>query len=360
MKLIYRAILTDSPIFIEREVRMAGIKFARGKQETLDNLPLTDGQLILIEDTPEWLFDMADENKNINRYHIRDQKTIELLNSYIESTDKKIDDLENTIDDFDIDIDEITIKKNKDGKLYVTGFIPDNDKGKPNGVASLDNTGKVPEDQLPSDIGYKEFTGTKKEFEDARDSGEIQDGMIVNIIDDYVSGDNPDEVVTSVNGKTGDVELSAEDVGALPDTTEIPSVVDELTSTSTTDALSANMGNELKEKIDTINTNLSNRLERIAYVSSQKATLTYYINKFNINLVVFKSDGQYNSNYIIYMALVSLVGNYSDALHVIPIVDHHDEFAVSITQSQESLSKITVTSDSYGSTKETIAVYKLI
>ena len=39
--------------------------------------------------------------------------------------------------------------------------------------------------------------------------------------------------VTSVNGKTGEVELSASDVGALPDTTKIPSTLSDLTADST-------------------------------------------------------------------------------------------------------------------------------
>ena len=42
----------------------------------------------------------------------------------------------------------------------------------------------------------------------------------------WINPDGQDDatLVTSVNGKTGDVELDAEDVGALPEDTPIPTV----------------------------------------------------------------------------------------------------------------------------------------
>ena len=43
-----------------------------------------------------------------------------------------------------------------------------------------------------------------------------------------IGGGGGDAPVTSVNNKTGDVQLSAEDVGALPDSTKIPTKVSEL------------------------------------------------------------------------------------------------------------------------------------
>ena len=45
----------------------------------------------------------------------------------------------------------------------------------------------------------------------------FKDNKLHQIAGNSNGGINPDEVVTSVNGKTGDVELSAEDVGALPE-----------------------------------------------------------------------------------------------------------------------------------------------
>lgn len=69
---------------------MSEIKFARGKSETLDTLPVADGQLILIEDIPEWLFDTADENGDLHRIRVRDQKTIDLLNVYIKENKEEM------------------------------------------------------------------------------------------------------------------------------------------------------------------------------------------------------------------------------------------------------------------------------
>jgi len=47
-----------------------------------------------------------------------------------------------------------------------------------------------------------------------------------------IVSNNPTNVVTSVNGKQGDVTLDASDVGALPDTTTIPSKTSQLTNDS--------------------------------------------------------------------------------------------------------------------------------
>lgn len=67
-------------------------------------------------------------------------------------------------------------------------IIPNTEKGVAEGVASLDEDGKVPKDQLPDDIGNKEFIGTTAEFEVAKSAGQIEEGMIVNITDDYQEG----------------------------------------------------------------------------------------------------------------------------------------------------------------------------
>ena len=54
--------------------------------------------------------------------------------------------------------------------------------------------------------------------------GQVTPESIGNAVDDYLT-ENPVEIpVDSVNGKTGEVELTAEDVGALPANTEIPTV----------------------------------------------------------------------------------------------------------------------------------------
>lgn len=48
----------------------------------------------------------------------------------------------------------------------------------------------------------------------------------------YGTGNEPPYPVTSVNGQTGDVELNADSVGALPSTTKIPSATSDLTNDS--------------------------------------------------------------------------------------------------------------------------------
>jgi hypothetical protein len=113
--------------------------------------------------------------------------------------------------------------------------------GQPNGVASLDNTGKVPTSQIPQmgDLNYQgtwnastntptltSSVGTKGYYYVVNVSGSTN----LNGITDWVVGDwavfngsiwqkiDNTDAVTSVNGQTGTVVLTYTDVGAAPAT----------------------------------------------------------------------------------------------------------------------------------------------
>ena len=125
--------------------------------------------------------------------------------------------------------------------VTVTGYIPTTDKGIANGVASLDGSGTVPVSQLPAAVlgalSYQgtwnastntptltSSTGTKGYYYVVNVAGSTN----LNGITDWVIGDwavyngsawqkvDNTDAVTSVNGYTGTVVLTAADVSAVP------------------------------------------------------------------------------------------------------------------------------------------------
>ena len=119
------------------------------------------------------------------------------------------------------------------------GAVPANTVGIAGGVASLDASGKVPAGQLPSiptrtsdltnDSGFitginaSDVTGALgyTPYNSTNPNGYVNATQAANAAP-----------VQSVNGNTGSVNLTAADVGALPDTTPIPSKTSDLTNDS--------------------------------------------------------------------------------------------------------------------------------
>lgn len=80
----------------------------------------------------------------------------------------------------------------------------------------------------PSDYVYTEteivrYSDLEERINQIEENG-ISDDVVTNAIEGYLEENPIDIPVDSVNGKTGAVELTAADVGALPDSTEIPSI----------------------------------------------------------------------------------------------------------------------------------------
>lgn len=124
--------------------------------------------------------------------------------------------------------------------------IDKTEKGASNGVATLDATGRVPYSQLPeSAMEYKgawdastntpslaDGTGTNGDFYVVSVAGTVNFGTrsVAFYVNDRVIYDGtndewerlPASDVRSVNGQSGDVTLTAADVGALPSSTVIP------------------------------------------------------------------------------------------------------------------------------------------
>ena len=132
--------------------------------------------------------------------------------------------------------------------LDTTSYIPTSQKGKANGVASLDSNGKVPTSQLPdSVVGSMEYRGTfdatsglnligleKGWYYICSKAGSNNPDGTTGPSDGYSVGDwavyngsttgwskiDNDGKVTSVNNKVGAVTLTYSDVGALASTTK--------------------------------------------------------------------------------------------------------------------------------------------
>ena len=125
--------------------------------------------------------------------------------------------------------------------VTVTGYIPTTDRGIANGVASLDGSGTVPVSQLPAAVlGALSYQGTWNASTNtptlASSTGTKGYYYVVNVagstnlngITDWVVGDwavyngsawqkiDNTDAVTSVNGYTGTVVLTAADVSAVP------------------------------------------------------------------------------------------------------------------------------------------------
>lgn len=75
------------------------------------------------------------------------------------------------------------------------------------------------------------FEGTEEEWLESL-RGTVDEEMVKEFIEDYLEENPIPAPVTSVNGKTGAVELSAEDVGALPESTSIPANTSDLKNDS--------------------------------------------------------------------------------------------------------------------------------
>ena len=80
-----------------------------------------------------------------------------------------------------------------------------------------------PEDYIYTDEEIHRWEELEARLEQIEENG-VSDEQIATAVNSYLEA-NPVEIpVESVNGKVGAVELTAADVGALPDTTEIPSI----------------------------------------------------------------------------------------------------------------------------------------
>ena len=80
-----------------------------------------------------------------------------------------------------------------------------------------------PEDYIYTDEEIHHWDELEERLDQIEENG-VSDEQIATAVNSYLEA-NPVEIpVESVNGKTGAVELTAADVGALPDTTVIPSI----------------------------------------------------------------------------------------------------------------------------------------
>jgi hypothetical protein len=119
-----------------------------------------------------------------------------------------------------------------DNAAHTTNYIPDTEKASANGVATLNGSSEIPNDQIPDLAITETFTVTNESDLTTLSNAEIGDVGIVTSTDpnesyiltgDYATQSNWTRIaveqapVSSVNGETGAVSLDSADVGAAPD-----------------------------------------------------------------------------------------------------------------------------------------------
>jgi len=119
-----------------------------------------------------------------------------------------------------------------DNAAHTTNYIPDTEKASANGVATLNSSSEIPNDQIPDLAITETFTVATESDLTTLSSAEIGDvgintGSSPNeafiLTGDYATQSNWTRIaveqapVNSVNGETGAVSLNSADVGAAPD-----------------------------------------------------------------------------------------------------------------------------------------------
>ena len=188
------------------------------------NDELTD-KLDEIDDKFKEIDDALDDVENaVNKANKASEKAEEAANKVNEVV-SRIDDLEDRVDILEDKVDEIddlSDKINNLDDLYDgldSKFVKKSEVGKPNGVASLDNNGKVPLEQLPDGIGdeYEKlgFIGTMAELEQALAKGELEEGIKVFITDDNNSSSGSNGSSTGGNCNCTEKEIEVYDTVLL-------------------------------------------------------------------------------------------------------------------------------------------------
>lgn len=142
-------------------------------------------------------------------------------------------------------------------------FIPISQKGAANGVASLGADKIIPKSELPTDVVY--------------------DSNYKHItVENVLTSTSTTNALSANQGKVLNDKISA---------IKVPGVIDNLNSTSTTDALSANQGKSLNDKINSLNipsvvNNLTSTSTTNALSANQGKILNDKINALNIPSVV--------------------------------------------------------------------------
>ncbi len=235
-------------------------------------------------------------------------------------------------------------KAAKQAESIVGGdFVPNSDRGIPGGVATLDDTGKVPENQIPDSVGS--VKGVKGEKEDKYRTGEVnitKENIGLGTSEELIGvlgytpvnkdgGDTADTVTTfesadtvteteltawtdvpklesgekhssifgkvstmfrnarylfKLMGKTdiskiGDATVTGALAALMRDKLNVSDVVDNLLSTAADKPLSGNMGKELKTQLDELNTRTSKLTSFVIYKETIQPN-----NKLDINIYI--------------------------------------------------------------------------
>ncbi len=136
-------------------------------------------------------------------------------------------------------------------------------KSNPHGVTAaqvgLGNVNNTADADKPVSTAQSSAISTAKE-EAVASANDYTDGKIADLINSAPSTlDTLGEIATAMEENADVVEALNEAIGTKANVSDIPDVINNLTSTATTDALSAYQGKVLNDKISTINTSLASK-----------------------------------------------------------------------------------------------------
>lgn len=136
-------------------------------------------------------------------------------------------------------------------------------KSNPHGVTAaqvgLGNVNNTADADKPVSTAQSSAISTAKE-EAVASANDYTDGKIADLINSAPSTlDTLGEIATAMEENADVVEALNEAIGTKANVSDIPDVINNLTSTATTDALSAYQGKVLNDKISTINTSLATK-----------------------------------------------------------------------------------------------------
>lgn len=145
----------------------------------------------------------------------------------------------------------------------------------------------------------------------------------VDNVKQYSASNPPPYPVTNVNGKTGDVSLTASDVGALPNTTTIPSKLSDLTADSTHRTVTDTEKSTWNAKANTSDfpTALKNpnslTIDNVVYDGSRAVN----INTSKAFYITVANNG--NDDYQIDKAITEIIEAYKGGKILFAIYDNH-------------------------------------
>lgn len=163
-----------------------------------------------------------------------------------------------------------------------------------------------PEDYVYTDVEVERWVELEERIDQIEENG-VSDEKIAEAVTEYLTENPVESPVESVNGKTGAVTLTAEDVGALPADTEIPSTAGLATEKYVDDAVA---GIEIPE-VDLTDYATKNYVaQEIAKIEPEDVDLSNYYTKNQTDSKISSALTPYAKLSV--LSNVAISGDYAD------------------------------------------------